>query len=545
MSDWGETPPAPRGLPSGFQPEHAGDRPAELGGGEEGPPVLQCGERVRAGTEAALASASRDSLLALARFADEATDGSLAGPHPPKLASVPPTAKGDGRPSLAPRGTVPRMRHGRSTPALAALLVSAPLLAACSSSGSGDAGGSPGGAGTGGSTAMTTTLHPMAAPPCPARPRATVPRRPPTSPSRTSITSPPARPSPTPPTPRAAATTGPSGPPSADTTPVPREDVRPRPGARRHRLRLQLLRRDCPDVVAALGAVFDGMAESPCRSIPGNPPALASSSRPIPSLATPIAAAAWVATYTAHLHRRPLAAAPSPTPTTARVASRSAPTGRTWRRCRSARTGAERVAPQPGPSSPPSPASLASPPPSLPASPPARGAAGLPRSRAAPPSRPCPRWWCPRPSRRGARGTCSRPTTTPTTSTRRGAGRRKRGTRSPRPTPGSTSRCRSAELGHHHRAGDGEVAPVLQPGGRLAVARRCCRGAWRRRCCDPPPGTRDHAEVVRVVEAADDHEVLGAGGAHRVVELLHAGDQVALGHAPGEPDRARRRLGSL
>ena len=125
------------------------------------------------GKEAALASASRDSLLALARFADEATDGRLAGAHPPKLASVPPNAKGDGRPSPAPRGTIlacdtdaPRPPSPRSSSPLR----SSPLAAAAAAAARAAGGG---GAGTGGSTAMTTTLHPGGAP-CPARPRATV-----------------------------------------------------------------------------------------------------------------------------------------------------------------------------------------------------------------------------------------------------------------------------------------------------------------------------------------------------------------------------------
>ena len=54
----------------------------------------------------------------------------------------------------------------------------------------------------------------------------------------------------------------------------------------------------CPDVVAALGSVFDGMADPLCLSIPGNPPARVVLT-PDPDLATPIAAAAWGQTYTA------------------------------------------------------------------------------------------------------------------------------------------------------------------------------------------------------------------------------------------------------
>jgi hypothetical protein len=54
----------------------------------------------------------------------------------------------------------------------------------------------------------------------------------------------------------------------------------------------------CPDVVSALGSVFDGMADPLCLSIPGGPHARVVLT-PDPELATPIAAAAWGATYTA------------------------------------------------------------------------------------------------------------------------------------------------------------------------------------------------------------------------------------------------------
>jgi hypothetical protein len=54
----------------------------------------------------------------------------------------------------------------------------------------------------------------------------------------------------------------------------------------------------CPDVVTALGSVFDGMADPLCLSIPGGPPARVVLT-PDPDLPTPIAASAWGATYTA------------------------------------------------------------------------------------------------------------------------------------------------------------------------------------------------------------------------------------------------------
>jgi hypothetical protein len=54
----------------------------------------------------------------------------------------------------------------------------------------------------------------------------------------------------------------------------------------------------CPDVVAALSSVFDGLADPLCLSIPGGPAARAVLT-PDPLLPTPIAAAAWGATYTA------------------------------------------------------------------------------------------------------------------------------------------------------------------------------------------------------------------------------------------------------
>ena len=54
----------------------------------------------------------------------------------------------------------------------------------------------------------------------------------------------------------------------------------------------------CPDVVAALASVFDGMADPLCLSIPGGPPARVVLT-PDPDLVTPIAASAWGNTYTA------------------------------------------------------------------------------------------------------------------------------------------------------------------------------------------------------------------------------------------------------
>ncbi len=55
---------------------------------------------------------------------------------------------------------------------------------------------------------------------------------------------------------------------------------------------------ECPDVVAALTKVFDGMADPLCLMVPGGPPARMILA-PDPELPTPIAAAAWGATYTA------------------------------------------------------------------------------------------------------------------------------------------------------------------------------------------------------------------------------------------------------
>jgi hypothetical protein len=55
---------------------------------------------------------------------------------------------------------------------------------------------------------------------------------------------------------------------------------------------------ECPDVVDALGKVFDGMADPLCLTVPGGPPARMILA-PDPDLPTPIAAAAWGATYTA------------------------------------------------------------------------------------------------------------------------------------------------------------------------------------------------------------------------------------------------------
>src|SRR5262249_32815695 len=54
----------------------------------------------------------------------------------------------------------------------------------------------------------------------------------------------------------------------------------------------------CPDVVAALSGVFDGMSDPLCLSMPGQPPARAVLT-PDPQLPTPITASAWGATYTA------------------------------------------------------------------------------------------------------------------------------------------------------------------------------------------------------------------------------------------------------
>jgi hypothetical protein len=54
----------------------------------------------------------------------------------------------------------------------------------------------------------------------------------------------------------------------------------------------------CPDVVSALGGVFDGFGDPLCLAIPGGPPARVVLTAD-PDLATPIAAAAWGATYTA------------------------------------------------------------------------------------------------------------------------------------------------------------------------------------------------------------------------------------------------------
>jgi hypothetical protein len=54
----------------------------------------------------------------------------------------------------------------------------------------------------------------------------------------------------------------------------------------------------CPDVVSALASVFDGMADPLCLSNPGGPAARVVLT-PDPDLATPIAASAWGATYTA------------------------------------------------------------------------------------------------------------------------------------------------------------------------------------------------------------------------------------------------------
>lgn len=53
----------------------------------------------------------------------------------------------------------------------------------------------------------------------------------------------------------------------------------------------------CPDVVAALGEVFDAMTDSSCPGPPG--PVARMVLAPDPDLDTPIAAAAWGATYTA------------------------------------------------------------------------------------------------------------------------------------------------------------------------------------------------------------------------------------------------------
>jgi hypothetical protein len=54
----------------------------------------------------------------------------------------------------------------------------------------------------------------------------------------------------------------------------------------------------CPDVVAALGEVFDGLADPLCLQTPGGPPARAVLTAD-PLLTTPIAASSWGDTYTA------------------------------------------------------------------------------------------------------------------------------------------------------------------------------------------------------------------------------------------------------
>jgi hypothetical protein len=54
----------------------------------------------------------------------------------------------------------------------------------------------------------------------------------------------------------------------------------------------------CPEVVAALSSVFDGLADPLCLQVPGGPAARVVLT-PDPELATPIAAAAWGATYAA------------------------------------------------------------------------------------------------------------------------------------------------------------------------------------------------------------------------------------------------------
>jgi hypothetical protein len=53
----------------------------------------------------------------------------------------------------------------------------------------------------------------------------------------------------------------------------------------------------CPDVIAALSGVFDGMADPLCLQNPG--PAARVVLTPDPLLDTPVAAATWGATYTA------------------------------------------------------------------------------------------------------------------------------------------------------------------------------------------------------------------------------------------------------
>ena len=80
---------------------------------------------------------------------------------------------------------------------------------------------------------------------------------------------------------------GRSGRPTGSTRrPVPARDVRPRPGARRHRARLPLPR-GCPDVVSALAAVFDGMGDAALPARPRRPPTPASVLTPDPALRHP------------------------------------------------------------------------------------------------------------------------------------------------------------------------------------------------------------------------------------------------------------------
>ena len=180
----------------------------------------------------------------------------------------------------------------RAIAAGAALTLAALLATACFT-GVGEV-GTGGGSGTGGAP-VTTTTHP-ADPPLPGEKACTV----------VEITD---IPEPdfnhiTPCTPITYATNPPSG---GDhwpiwaafkiyTTPVPREmyvhDLE-------HGAIVLAYKCDgaCPDVVAALTSVFDGMSDPECLALMGPPARMVLT--PDPLLPTPIAAAAWGATYTA------------------------------------------------------------------------------------------------------------------------------------------------------------------------------------------------------------------------------------------------------
>jgi hypothetical protein len=172
------------------------------------------------------------------------------------------------------------------------LLVGAPLLGgACGDGGGGGAGGV-----TGGTGGISTTLHPSA-PPLPGESACTVVEVtdiPETSASHvatcTSLT---------------YATNPPSGGDHWAIWAAFREYTRPVPHEMLvHDLEhgaIVLLYRcadGCPDVVAALDSVFKSQADPLCLGIPGGPPARMVLA-PDPALETPIAAAAWGATYTA------------------------------------------------------------------------------------------------------------------------------------------------------------------------------------------------------------------------------------------------------